>query len=399
MKLLLLSNKAPYPPNDGSSIAIYNMAQGLVDAGAEVHLVTINTLKHFKPDEEVPSDFKKHTHYKSVKVDTSITIGGTIKNLFSNESFFVSRFFSVDFKEQLTELLKQTTFDVIQLEGLFMGIYIEVIRQYSKAKLTLRTHNVEHFIWERHIGNEKNYFKKKYLQLQTKRLKKFELATLQKVDGIVSISESDTEFFKTLKLSTPLVTSITGVNVREYNMPNLLDENSLFIFSSMDWLPNQEAVNWFLEKCWSEVKKELPEMRLVIAGRNMPQQYFSLKDERITVLNNVKSASEIYQQYHIMLVPLLSGSGLRIKLIEGLSYGKAIVSTSIGAQGIALETNKNIVLADIATDFVKAIIHLAEDKSLAKQLQTNAKVFANEHFDNVTISQRLVLTYKTWFKC
>ncbi len=399
MKLLLLSNKAPYPPNDGSSIAIYNMAQGLVEAGVEVHLITINTLKHFKPDEEVPTDFKKNTHYKSVKVDTSITIGGTIKNLVSSDSFFVSRFFSVDFKNQLIELLKKTAFDVIKLEGLFIGIYIDVIRPYTKAKIVLRTHNVEHFIWERHIGNEKNYFKKKYLQLQTKRLKKFELATLQKVDGIVSISESDTEFFKTLKLSTPLVTSITGVNVREYNMPNLLDENSLFIFSSMDWLPNQEAVNWFLEKCWSEVKKELPEMRLVIAGRNMPQQYFSLKDERITVLNNVKSASEIYQQYHIMLVPLLSGSGLRIKLIEGLSYGKAIVSTSIGAQGIALETNKNIVLADIATDFVKAIIHLAEDKSLAKQLQTNAKVFANEHFDNVTISQRLVLTYKTWFKC
>ena len=96
MKLLLLSNKAPYPPNDGSSIAIYNMAQGLVGAGAELHLLTINTLKHFKSDDAIPVDFKKSTHYQSVKVDTSITLGGTIKNLVSSDSFFVSRFLSED---------------------------------------------------------------------------------------------------------------------------------------------------------------------------------------------------------------------------------------------------------------------------------------------------------------
>jgi polysaccharide biosynthesis protein PslH len=399
VKLLLLSNKAPYPPNDGSSIAIYNMAQGLVDAGAEVYLLTINTLKHFKPDDEVPIEFKKNTHYQSVKIDTSITLGGTLKNLVSNDSFFVSRFFSNEFKSKLIETLKQNTFDIIQLEGLFMGVYMDVIRQYSKAKLVLRTHNVEHFIWERHIANEKNYFKKHYLHLQNKRLKHFELAALKKADGIVSISESDTAFFKTLNFSKPLTTSITGVNVKAYNLPNTVDENSMFIFSSMDWLPNQEAVNWFLDACWYEVKKELPSMRLIIAGRNMPQHYFNLKDERITILNNVKDASQIYQHYHIMLVPLLSGSGLRIKLIEGLSYGKAIVSTSMGAQGIALETNKDCVLADTATDFVNAIIHLTKNKSFGKQLQENAKAFANEHFDNIKISEHLLNTYKNWFKC
>ena len=235
--------------------------------------------------------------------------------------------------------------------------------------------------------------------MQNKRLKQFELETLKKVDGIVSISESDTAFFKTLNLSNPLITSITGVNVKAYNLSNLVDENSLFIFSSMDWLPNQEAVNWFLENCWQEIKKELPSMQLIIAGRNMPPKYFNLNDERITILNNVKEASEIYQQYHIMLVPLLSGSGLRIKLIEGLSYGKVIVSTAIGAEGIAIENNKNIILANTAVDFVKAIVNLATNKNLGKQLQTNAKAFANEHFDNVIISQRLLNTYKTWFKC
>lgn len=400
MKVLLLSNKAPYPPNDGSSIAIYNMAKGLAEAGAEVYLLTINTLKHYKPDEDVPKEFKQQTHYKSVKIDTNITPSGLVKNLFSNQSYFVSRFYNAAFNELLEKLLKQTSFDVVQLEGLFMGNYLGTIRRYSKAKVVVRTHNVEHHIWEKHIAHEKNPIKKQYLKLQNARLKKFELDTLIKADAIASISESDTTYFKKLFPQKLITTSITGLDIHAIPSPQkFLDENTLFIFSSMDWLPNQEAVDWFLNTCWEKLKQKNKALKLIIAGRNMPQKYTQLHDERVTVFNNVPRAEDIYTNYNIMLVPLLSGSGLRIKLIEGLSYGKAIVSTYTGAEGIPLTNGKECLLASDADSFVDAILRVTTDKVLQRGLQAQAKAYAHEHFDNLKISERLLVTYKTWFTC
>ena len=215
LKLLQLSNKAPYPATDGSSIAIYNMARGFIENNVELHLITINTKKHFKADSDVPADFKIKSNYMSVYKDTDTTVVGAVLNLFSKQSYFVSRFYFIDFETKLIKLFQQTNFDIIQLEGLFMAVYIDTIKKYSKAKLILRAHNIEHLIWERHLKNENNPLKKWYIKLQTKRLKQFEVKTLSRVDAIVSITNYDKTEFEKLSAKTPVFTCITGVNVSD----------------------------------------------------------------------------------------------------------------------------------------------------------------------------------------
>ncbi|MES2131224.1 MAG: glycosyl transferase family 1, partial [Bacteroidota bacterium] len=191
MRILQLSNKAPYPANDGSSIAIHSLAEGLADNGAELHLLTINTKKHFKPDDKVPQAFKDKTHYTSVYQNTDTSFSGALMNLFSKQSYFVSRFFFKEFEEQIIQKLKAVTFDIVQLEGVFLASYIPVIKQYSKARIVIRAHNVEHQIWERHLTNENNGIKKMYLSLQNKRLKRFELEAFFTADAIVTITDED----------------------------------------------------------------------------------------------------------------------------------------------------------------------------------------------------------------
>lgn len=394
MRILQICNKAPYPANDGSSIAIYTLACGLADNGAELHLLAINTKKHFKADQDVSPDFKKKTNYKSVYTNANPTVVGALLNLFSSKSYFVSRFYFKDYKKALIDILQNHEFDVIQIEGVFMAVYYSVIRKYSKAKIVLRAHNVEHQIWERHLNHEKNRLKKLYLSIQNKRLKKFELEAFNTSDAIVPITDIDKENIFQLSGKKDMWTCLTGIELDQYvfhSKPTY--SNTIFHFASMDWLPNIEAVDWFLNEVWPLIKKKNASVSLVLAGRNMPERIKKLKDDQITIKEIVKSSSQFYQDYDIMLVPLWSGSGLRIKLVEGLAYGKPIVSTSIGAEGVPYQAGKNILIADDAVFFSEKVLELLNEKDKKQELSFEARKLAEEAFDYKNIAKKLLEFY------
>ncbi|WP_317897224.1 glycosyltransferase family 4 protein [Aurantibacillus circumpalustris] len=394
-KILQIANKAPYPANDGSSIAIYNMAKGFIENKVDLHLISINTKKHFKPDGDVPKKFAEESHYTTVYRNTNTSTFGAILNLFTSNSYFVSRFYFNAFEKKLIELLKSNSFDIIQIEGLFMGVYIDTIKKHSTAKIVLRAHNIEHNIWKRHIAHEKMSVKKLYLGIQNTRLKKFEMKVISKVDAIVPITRTDEAEFKNMGFVKPIYTCITGVDVQSYLTKGDLVEKAktIFYFGSMDWLPNQEAANWFLDNCWDKVHKAVPEAKLIIAGRGMPLEFFHITRPNVLIIENVEDGKAFFQQHQIMIVPLWSGSGLRIKIIEGMAYGKAIVSTSIGAEGINYTNKKNILIADNATDFSNAVIKLLENQMVRKEIEKNATEFAKSEFDNFKVTSKLVEFY------
>lgn len=395
-KILQISNKAPYPANDGSSIAIFNMAKGLIENNVELHLLTINTKKHFKPDDEVPIDFKIKSNYNSVYKNTNTSFFGAFFNLFSSRSYFISRFYFKSYKNKLIEVLKSNNFDFIQIEGLFMAIYIDVIRKNTKAMIVLRAHNIEHYIWNRHKQIESNYFKLKYLSLQNKRLKDFEIKMLSKVDALVPITKIDEHEFKLLGCTKPLFTCITGVDVSLYQEKIDVKEKpkTIFYFGSMDWIPNQEAVKWFLDFCWDEIYKAVPDSKFIIAGKGIPLNFFHINKPNVLIVENVIDGKEFFLQHQVMIVPLWSGSGLRIKIIEGMSYGKAIVSTSIGAEGINYTHQKNILIADNPYDFIQSVIELLTKEDLCKNIQLEASKLALNQFDNLVVVSELVQFYK-----
>lgn len=396
MRILQLSNKAPYPANDGSSIAIYNLAEGLADNGTELHLLTINTKKHFKPDDQVPQAFKDKTHYASVYRNTDTSIGGAISNLFSTQSYFVSRFFFREFEERIVQALRAHAFDLVQLEGVFLATYIPLIRQHCQAKIVIRAHNLEHQIWERHLAGEKNLLKKYYLALQSRRLKRFELDAFAKADAIVTITDEDKKNIRQLLPQKALYTCLTGINLDAYRaIMQPSGPATLFHFASMDWMPNEEAVSWLMARVWPKVLQQAPNSKLVLAGKNMPEKFRKLASQNIRVIEHVNSSSEFYSTYDIMLVPLWSGSGLRIKLVEGLAYGKAIVTTSIGAEGVPYTNQQNLIVADNPEAFAEAILSLLKEPAKKQELQKQARLLAEKHFDYKSLAAGLLEFYKT----
>ncbi|MCU0359912.1 MAG: glycosyltransferase family 4 protein [Bacteroidia bacterium] len=396
LRILQICNKAPYPANDGSSIAIHNMAKGLLANGVQLHLLCINTKKHFKPDEGVPEDFKKSSHYASVYRNTNTSLFGAFLNIFSSLSYFVSRFKFGAFKTELIKVLQKQEFDIIQIEGVFMAVYLSDIRKHSKAKIVLRAHNIEHYIWNRHVLLEKNPIKKAYLTLQNTRLKTFELDVFSKCDAIVTITSTDEAELEKLGCFTPHFTCITGVDIKRYQTPAPVQHKpkTVFYFGSMDWLPNSEAVLWFLNHCWPKIHKAVPDARFVVAGRGMPPSFHKLIAPNLLLVENVPDAAAFYKQHEVMVVPLWSGSGIRIKIIEGMAYGKAIVSTSIGAEGISCTHKKNIIIADNAEDFSKAVIDLLTQPVARMELENKATEFAEQEFDNDKVVFSLIEFYK-----
>jgi len=394
MRILQICNKPPFPAVDGGAIAMNNVTQGLMNKGCIVNVLTITTPKH--NISTLPKAYVEKTNFQSVFIDTTIKAKDAFFNLFSNKSYNIERFISNDFSKKLSEILKeQENFDFIIIESLFVTPYIKTIKKYSKAKIILRAHNVEHKIWERISSNTKNILKKKYIDLLAKRMKNYEISIFNKLDAICAMTNIDVDSFKALGFKKQIASIPTGYILDEIkHTEEPIDEFSVFHIASMDWLPNTEGVDWFIKNVWNKVNKAIPKSHLYLAGREMPQSYYELNKKSITTVGPVESAKEFFLSKHIMVVPILSGSGMRIKIIEGMALGKVIISTTIGAEGINCTNKKNILIADTPKAFSSAIIKCLNDKSFCEEISKNAKQLIVEEYSNESISIRMMDFFK-----
>ncbi len=392
MKVLQISHKPPLPVVDGGCIAINTISSGLLKNDIDLKILTASTHKHPFLEESYPEDFKRKTEIEGIFVDTRINIIDAFSALVTADSYNVNRFFSPDFNKRLIELLKED-FDVVHLESLFMTPYIQTIRQFSKAKVLLRSHNLEHLIWERLANSTGNKAKKIYLKHLAVKLKKYEQRTINEVDGIAAISFEDTKRYQDLKIKSPLITVPFGVNLEEYNAQISIPENTINLFhiGAMNWGPNVEGINWLLDEIWPKLS-EL-KINLHLAGREMSESYKALESDQIKIHGEVENAIEFMSKYDIMVVPLLSGSGMRIKIIEGMALGKTVISTSIGAEGINYTDGENIIICDELDDFYKQLKRLKENPSEIQRIGSNARRLVESKYDNNQVIQELISFY------
>jgi len=384
MKVLLLAHKIPYTPLDGGSIAIYNTSLGLIENGIEVEMLAVNPSRERVNEDVLPEEYKARTNFCSVSVKTNINPLKAFVNLFKKSSYFVERFNSKVFTNVLIKKITSKEFDIIQLEHLYMCLYIETIRKFSKAKIVLRTQNVEHEIWEGYLRNTPNSLKKKILKIATIRLKQFEISAISKTDGIIAITPKDANLFKQYNLSVPVISvpvSFRFEMLNGYDFDNQYETfPGIYHLGSMDWRPNEEAINWFIEDVFPMAVERIPDIKIYLAGKKMPQYLLEKSNENLFIEGTIEDAIKFQEDKAIMLVPLLSGSGIRAKIVEGMALGKTIISTSVGAMGIAYTDNENILIADSPEEFVLQIEKCIKSKQFCRKIGNNAKSFAMEKF-------------------
>lgn len=395
MKLLQLYNRVPYPLKDGGAIAVHSLAQGLRAAGVDVQLFALNPSRNYCPPERIPADLRADFKMQLHPIDTRLRPVGALYNLLEGSSYHISRFFQPAVAERLKALLQAETYDLIQLEAPFVGPYLPILRAYSQAPVVLRAHNVDHLIWERLAAGSRNPLKAWYLSLQAARLKAFEEKLWQEVDGILAISEVDAAYIRT-RCSCPVLTSPTGIKLEQYQalQRDELRTDRLGFLGSMDWQPNQEAVRWFAQELWPSLKHNFPEVSAHFAGIHFPQSLLQLGSERLEMVGEVPDAQAFLRQHPICIVPMLSGSGIRIKLLEAMAIGLPIISTHLGAEGLPVEHGKHLLFADDAASFAVALQRLRKDEDFAFNLGQNGRELIEMQFDNSKLSQRLIQFYQ-----
>jgi glycosyltransferase involved in cell wall biosynthesis len=389
-------NKVPWPPNDGGAIACLNMTKGFFMLGHEVTVLSMNTSKHHINLKDMPSTIRNQADFHLVEVHASISwLEAAMNLLFSDLPYNAQRFISDEFSDQLAQLLTVREFDVIQLEGLYLCPYIPVIRKYSKALISYRAHNIEYEIWDRTAKLSKGW-RSKYLQNLSKRIKRFEVSYLNDYDLLVPITDRDGIILDSLGNVKPRHTSQTGIDFASL-VPTAkkLEFPSLFHIGALDWSPNQEGLIWFFDQCWPRIHTENPDLKFYLAGRNAPEwleRRFKL--DGVVYMGEIPDAYDFINSKAIMVVPLFSGSGMRIKIIEGMALGKPIVTTDIGTEGIPTEDGQNIMIANDADQFVASITRLINNRALFNEIGRHAIGFIQEKFDNLSQAGALIDFYK-----
>ena len=349
--------------------------------------------KYHIKEEDIPKSYKKETNIELVDVDLSIKPIAAFKNLFTDKSYHVERFISDNFKNKLVEILKNNKYDIVQLEMIYMAPYIETIREHSDATIVLRAHNVEHLIWDRIAKKTKFPLKRWYLNHLVRTLRKYEMDVINKVDGIAAITYRDAAFFRG-ETAVPVIDIPFGVNPDEFNPAYEVKDNpTLYHIGSMNWMPNEEGIHWFLDNIWDKVAKRNPDLQLNLAGRNMPKWLLKLKKRNVNIVGEVPDAKEFVKNNDIAVVPLLSGSGIRIKIIESMAMGKTVVTTMVGAEGIQYSEYENIIIADSPSKMVEVICKIVKEPKEAQRIGCNARRLVEDIYDNKKIIERLLLFY------
>ncbi|MBP5527799.1 MAG: glycosyltransferase [Bacteroidales bacterium] len=407
MKVLQLCNKPPYPPVDGGTMAMNSITQGLLSAGCEVKVLTVETDKHPADLEQLPADYRRATSPEAVYIDLGVKVLPAALAMLCGESYHVKRYVSTAFARRLAVILQEEQFDIVHVESIFLTPYVPLIRKYSQAKVILRAHNVEHLIWKRvaqssrpdgskrYFGSKRNNFKRWYLNHLSLTLRAYEMEHLQDYDGIVCITQGDADYFRDNGCRRPVTTIPFGINILEYqDAPRAPEKYSLYHLGAMDWMPNQESIAWLLDSVWPVVHREVPQAHLYLAGRKMPARLMQAHIDGVTIVGEVDDASRFIAGKQINVVPLLSGSGIRVKIIEAMSMGKAVVTTTVGARGIDYTDGVNLLIANTPDDFARQIKRLVDDPDYCRRVGEEAARLVAEQYDVRRLTDRLLQFYK-----
>jgi len=389
VRILQLCHKPPFPANDGGKIAMATMAESLKQNGCDIYQLILET-----PTHPVHANHTNPFPHTVVFVDTRVRLAAALFNLFfSKKSYNIARFISSSWQNAIHKAIHEFKPDIIQAEGIWTIAGIEHFKT-NKTPLVLRAHNAEFKIWERKSSLSKG-IKKWYLNILSKRLKADELSIIEHCQGLICISKTDEDLLvKNLAIPAISVSGGTELIHAEAKHYKQTDSLQLFHLGAMNWGPNKEGIDFFLKDIWPKLRLHFSDLNLVLGGRNLPQAYKQLESQGI-ICEDVDSAELFMKANGIMIVPLKSGSGIRIKIMEGLALGIVILCSKIAAEGIPVTSGKELFFCENASDYIATLQNIKDNPLRLREISENARTFARIHFDQSEAGKRVITFYKS----
>lgn len=388
MEVLHITNKPIYPILDGGQMAMEKLMKNFLDLGYNVKNLSISTHKHVFNEEDYPEQLIEIVNPESIFIDTRVKFMDVFFSLFNKDSYHVKRFINKEFELKIKELLETNNYEYVILESAFLMSYISVIRKYSDAKIILRAHNVEYRIWRQHARKEKSFIKRYFFKKLANDLKRFELTNINFVDGVFCISEQDREFFRRRAVKAPTVVIPVFMDVKNYEDVDYTSNDFQFV-GSMSWKPNADAVKWIVNQIAPKLQRLLPESKIHIAGSSMSKRMQSKNIKNVVFHGKVDNMYEFMSKHGTLIVPLKSGSGVRIKILEALSFGVPLISTEKGKEGIELTPKQHFLTANITEEFLLQMKFLNENTEKKEYLGKEGKKFIESEYSIESVSKKI----------
>jgi len=379
MKILVIDEEFPYPLDTGKRIRSFNLLRRI----ASRH--TLYYIGYGNQNSEAFAELEKN-NMNPVAVPRKIPPKSGISfyvrilaNIFSSLPYIVSTHYSDLFQNFLCEAIDRIRPDLLLCEWSPYAIFLNKL---TGVKKVIVAHNIEHRIWQRYYDNEISLLKKWYIKHQLDKLTAFEQQIFSTADGIIVVSDLEKEYVLSFCRQNNVQVIENGVDL-QYFSPSADQPvaNSLVFVGSMNWRPNQDAVNYFVSEIFPIIKKKIPDLTVNLVGKEPPKQLLRLnKREGINVVGGVPDVRPYVNSAEIYIVPLRIGGGTRLKILEALAMAKPVVATSIGAEGLQLADRENILLADTPQQFATMIQQALTDKSLSKSLAANGRKLVRQRY-------------------
>lgn len=389
MKILWVKAGGLVPPDTGGKIRSYNILREL----ARKHSVTFFSFYGSHQNDQHPElkNIFKRVECVPLKLPEAKSSGEMLEyvlGLASPEPYGIVKFCRQEVRRVLHGLLEQENYDVIVCDFV---IAAGVIPWDSPIPKVLFTHNVEATIWKRHYEVAGNPLWKAISWLEWRRMGAAERKYLRRADFVLTVSGGDRDAFLPIVDERNMAVVPTGVDV-EYFRPFPVEEvpDSLVFTGSMDWLPNEDAVIYFAEKILPLILRRHPKTSLEVVGRKPSRKLQALAESnrQIRPTGWVEDIRPFLARGSVCIVPLRIGGGTRLKIFEAMAMGKAVVSTSIGAEGLPVLSGENILLADTPDAFADAVISLLEDEDRRKRLGKSARALVEQNYSWVRVAEK-----------
>lgn len=398
-RVLAISQMLPYPVNTGALQRIANLLRG-VARDHDLDLVTFYQRALLADTHTVDEGLKVVGEYcDHVDILPIPSDGRPLRwygllagNAFSPRPFAVSRFRSAAMERAVRRRLQEASPSVVHIETIGLAPYALMAESLPKVMVH---HNVESSLLLRRSRNERNPLAKAYLGFQGVKLRRYERLTLPRFDANVAVSELDAEELRALAPTARVEVVPNGTDT-EFFQPTRASGDPVLVFAgAMTWYPNHDAMVWFTRDVLPRIKARVPNVKLWIIGRGAGEELERLAaaEPAVEMLGFVDDVRDHVGPAAVYVVPIRVGGGTRLKILDAMAMGKAVVSTTIGAEGLELAPERDLLLADSAENFADAVIAVLSDAGRRESLERAGRTTVERTYGWNVIAPRLSRLY------
>ncbi|WHZ20180.1 MAG: hypothetical protein OJF55_002329 [Rhodanobacteraceae bacterium] len=392
-RILALTSRVPWPPREGHQLRSYHVLEALASRH-QVHLLSC-LRRDDEPD--APSALRaKLTGFEAFPIPAErsrVALAGALaRGIATHTPFVVAKYGFAAMRQRIAKLSGQ--YDLIHVDMLPLMAAITGIE--PRVPVVLNAHNVEHALLVARAKVESHAAARLFLRSQVSKLRDFEQAACCRAAAILACSEDDAVHLRRLAPDTPVHVVPNGVDL-ERNRPDgtPTKPGQMVFVGQMGWFPNRDGVEWFLADVLPRIVQARPDARFVLVGKPGGLTVPDALREHVELTGFVDDVRRPILESLVYVVPLRAGSGTRLKVLEAMALGKAIVTTRIGAEGIELEHGRDALFADDAGSFAAAALRLTESPNEVARLGAAARMCAEQHYGWNAIGNELLHTYAT----